>query len=435
MYNLKTAGTALFILSLSLVASCTQSSNTSSSNKISTSNAQTLYKEGNLSESSELYARVGESLLSSPNAGVLLAEEMFQKSLTIDSANPKANFYSAILAPKLTLKGFIPRFKKLHSNKKIIEKYESQIQDFGLPELTNFLWKLKPGTLEARELEDLRRFVRSEYAHELKNSLRKIALLEGKKFKLIPMVNENREEVCQVNEKNKIVECIDQGTKAKALSVTVDEHDVRALKVTYSTMRSSLLLGTTIGLQGYEDISAKVKAKSQKKALSDKDIVEVLATRPDFLRFEGSKEDLRELFLAKEEIIEDLIDFSKLRSELCNSSQRKDNLAKEICIDEDSADQLTNTLSFLIGPKEIVLGLDENGEEVSVEINLRALIDSGLTSLQDLMPKKFSKEGKALDYKDPTFAGIIPNGDLLLKLKLIRNQVASSSEVNSLSRL
>lgn len=421
MYKLKSIIWCLSISSLAFLTSCSEPSSKGAL-KLSSSHAQSLYNEGKLAESSDLYARVGEALISSPNGGIFLAEEMFQKSLSIDSTNSKANFYSAILAPQMTMKGFVPRFKKLSNDKISINKFENEISELGLPEVTDFYLKLKPGAVEAKELEDLRRFVRNEYAKELKNSLAKISLISGKNFKILPVINEEKTQICEVDSSGNAIICKDEEVKQKAVSVYIDEHDVKALKVSFSAMRSALLLSTSIGLKGVEEVSRKLEQKKQSsKKVSDKEIVDLLKTRPDFLRFEGSKNDLREIFLAKEEIIEDLIDFSKVRSELCDKSLRKNNLVKEICIDAETADRLSEVLTYIVGPKEILLGYDEDGREVSVEVNLRALVDSELTSLQDLLPNKFSKEGKILELKDPTFAGMIPNGDLLQKLKIVNS--------------
>ncbi|MBY0415661.1 MAG: hypothetical protein K2Q18_15920, partial [Bdellovibrionales bacterium] len=80
-------------------------------------------------------------------------------------------------------------------------------------------------------------------------------------------------------------------------------------------------------------------------------------------------------------------------------------------------------LGFVVGPKRIVLGLDDSGKEVEVEVDVRALLKTKTASLQELLPNKFDAKGKAVDVKDLTFKGIIPNGDLIEKMKTVVRSV------------
>lgn len=406
---------------LGLATGCNEANTEKVKSSTSTSKANSLIEEGKTSEAAEVYARIGEILLGTPQ-GIFHSEEMFSKSLSINPNNERANIYSAVLAPQLTLKGYLKRFNILDNskNKSNIAQSEKEINKLGLKEFTDFFLVMPKGTVEAKNMEDLRKFVRNEYVKELDNSIKKLEKIKEANLVLaldLNQYNKNKVKtvVCTVDTAGEYI-CDDEKAFLYEAKYNVDKYDIKALSIILRTQRNALTIVNSIGLQGFEDVVAKVKALSNK---SDREVVAAIKSQPKLLKLEGTRQDVVDIFDHVEETMNDLIDFSKISKEVCNSVERKDNLANSICVSEEAAEKIRDALTYVVGPKEVVLGVDAKGEDVTVEVNARALIDSQVANLQELLPTKFDSAGKAIAVKDLTFKGIIPNADLIKKLKTV----------------
>ena len=412
----------VLLSSLGLSVSCNNSGKTQNS-QISTMRASQLVSEGKTQDASEMYARIGEILLTKPE-GIIHAQTMFQKALDINKSNDKANLYSSILAPVLTAKGFVTRFKnvtELNNNKTInTDSFEKDVRGSGIPEFIDFALQMPEGATAAKNADDVRKFVRNEYVKELGNSIQKLQNIKSDVFtlnlELSAYSGKNKSVTYCTIQNGEVLDCQEQYSAIKNANITVDSYDVKALKMYLRTQKNALLVATSFGLEGSKYVADILKNKTSH---TDKEVVEALKTQPNFLRIAGTKEDLREIFDNTEEILNDMIDFSKISKTVCKSQERTSNLFNDVCVSERSAETMSEALLFVAGPKSVTLGHDINGREVSVEVNLKGLMDSNVSSLQELLPVKFDYKGRATDIKDLTFAGIIPNADLIEKLKTV----------------
>ncbi len=405
---------------LAFTAACSDPKvNKSSSKALTTVEASKLIDAGNNEEGAEVYARMGEILLTKAE-GTVYAEAMFAKSLEAHSFNNKANLYSAVLGPAMTLKGYVSRAKPLATDeysKEALKELEQRIRASEIKEFIDFALVPKADKKQMMKMDDVRKFLRNEYAIELKNSLEKLDKVKSDvvlNFSNSPM--KKRYESGQSCDSG-VDQCVQQISFSAAPStIRIDSYDLKALKILLKTQRSALLIASSIGLNGYEELSDMAE---KGKIGSDRDAVAAIKSIPELLKIEGSKDDLREIFDHSEEVMNDLIDFSKISAKICNMESRSSNAFESICVSEMAAEKINEILLFVAGPKSLVLGKNEQGEDVMVEVDLKALINSNVSSLQELLPNKFDSKGRAIDLKDHTFAGIIPNGDLLSKLKTV----------------
>lgn len=419
---------ATFISLMAFGAGCSQKQAESTST-ISTIKADQLSAQGNVNEASEMYARIGELLLSTPE-GVIHANDMFLKSLELDVRNDKANFYSALISPPLTMKGFITRFKVLNENDKIeaeqMRILEEKIKASGVKEFIDFALVLPKGKTPAKNLEDVRKFYRHDYVSALSKSLIKLDNIKSEHFTLdlnIAAYNNqsSANPVCVT--KTDSTECetyvFTSTKKTDRIRYAVDNYDLKALKIILKTQKNALVLAYSVGLEGYENIVARLGKMAKP---TDRDIVAAIKNEPNFLKIDGNRDDLKDLFDHTEEVMNDLIDFSKISKEICEAENRKDHIAQNICVSEAAAEKISDILMYVVGPKSVVIGRDSEDKDVTIEVNLRALLNEKVTSLKQILPNKFDANGKAIDLKDATFGGIFPNGDLLSKFKqVVRN--------------
>lgn len=413
------------VTSLGLTTGCKQTeTNKSPSHAVSAIAAEQLVQAGKIDEAAEMYSRVGEILLSRPE-GIVHANEMFKKSLALNSSHSKSNVYSAMMAPLLSVKGFLPRFKNVIGTDKSdlnrVTSLEKQIREKEVQEFIDFALVMPADTMPAARIDDVRKFVRNEYVKELKNSIRKLDNIQAENFVMNLNISTYKEPAkeqyssCPYTGDNEITCQSVPARKNSNIKYSVDKHDIKALKIILKTKKNALTLANSIGLVGFEAIAGKLNNKRS----TDQEVISAIRSQKNLLKIEGSRDELNEIFTHTEEVLNDLIDFARISKEVCHSKDRENNIANNICVTEAAAEKINELLMFVVGPKSVVLGQDQDGEEVSVEIDLRALLNSRVSSLQELLPTKFDSRGKAIEVKDLTFAGIIPNADLITKLKAV----------------
>lgn len=419
-----TAVLPVFLLaSLGLVTSCTEVKKNEQSSileSVSVSEASKLEVEGKSTEASEMYSRIGEILLSKPE-GVIHAQKMFKKSLELNANDSKANIYSSLLSPVLTTQGFLTRFSEVlqKSGKVDINASMQNLAKLNIKEFTEFALVMPSGKSEAKNFEDLRKFVRQEYVQELESSIKKLDSIKSEKIVLsYADLSSYSGKILTSTAMNEaaIAREVENASKVSNKEYTVDNYDIKALKIILKSQKNALTIASSVGLSGFEEVAEKIKSTSAK---TDKEIIAAIRSQPNLLNIDGSKEDLREIFNSTEEVLNDLIDFSKISNEMCGSESKSTTLSSRICVTQAGADKINELLMFVVGPKSIIVGYDKNGEEVLVDLDLRALIDSRTSNLQELLPREFDANGKALNIVDHTFGGIIPNADLISKLKSV----------------
>ena len=399
---------------------------------VSTKEASKLEEQGKNAEAADMYSRIGEILLSKPE-GIIHAQEMFKKSLKLDPNDAKANIYSSLLNPVLTSKGFLTRFSaQLEKNGNVdVAAEKEKLAKMNVKEFTEFALTMPSGKTAAKNYEDVRKFIREDFVQELDASIKMLdnvkaertvlSYLDLSSSKAAPTSSATSAVITSSDapkswDEAAIEREVEHASTVANKEYVVDNYDIKALKIILKTHKNALTIATSIGLSGVEEVVAKIKSTSAK---TDKQIIAAIKSQPQFLNIEASKEELTTIFDHTEEVMNDMIDFSKISKEVCGTDARKANLASNICVSEAAADKINELLMFVVGPKSVLLGYDANNEEVLVEVNLRGLVYTRVFSFQELLPTKFDSNGKAVDVADQTFGGIIPNGDLISKLKTV----------------
>ncbi|MEA9355100.1 hypothetical protein SHI21_02755 [Bacteriovorax sp. PP10] len=389
---------------------------------LSKTEANKLEELGKKAEAAEMYSRIGEILLSKPE-GIIHAQAMFKKSLELNAHDGKANIYSSVLSPLLTTKGFLNRFGDLLQKeaKTDINASKEKLAKMNVQEFTELALVMPAGKASAKNAEDLRKFIRQEYVQELGASIKKLENIKAEKTVLSYLDISRSYSVTTSESRGTMDDAaiereVEHASTVSNKQFVVDNYDIKALKIILKSQKNALTIASSIGLTGFEEVAAKIKSTSAK---TDKQIIAAIRTQPNLFKIDGSKEDLKDIFDHTEEVMNDLIDFSKISKEVCGAEDRKENLASNVCVTEASADKINELLMFVVGPKSVLIGYDANNEEVLVDVNLRGLIDSRVSSLQELLPTKFDSKGRAVDVADQTFGGIIPNGDLISKFKTV----------------
>lgn len=414
--------TALFMTaSLMTLASCAKQTAVVKK-PVSEIQAASLLDQGKPDEAASVYSRIGELLLTNP-AGVIHANEMFNKALSLNKNDPKANLYSSAIAPALLAQGFTRRFNSILNDKQRarLKEIEERTNAEGIQELIDFATTLSAGKTNVRTYKEAKKVLQNELLAELIKSTEKINAIKVKNFSIgiTRAVKKGTDINCEQIDQNWT--CTESSKAPMPLALNVDQYDLQALRATYKTYETELRILTLLNV---DDLEAVVNQSKKKDALSDREATTLLKKYPALFKID-SKADLVQLFNQSESILNDFLDFASMRETLCENSDRTEHIAGQICVSENEEDQLKEIITLLAGPNLFTLGLDENGREVEILLNLRAWEKTSFTGLQDLLPDQFDEEGRALDLKDKTFGGLFPNGDFLEKLK----QIKKSEEV------
>lgn len=371
------------ILLSTLLVSC---SNDLKSKKIPPSQAQAsqLIKAGKLDEASAMLSSLAEESLKDAK-NILKADVEFTTALELNEKDPRANFYSAFTSLTAVAQGFSVRFDNFLDEKQKIElkKAEQKIIETGASDLIAFATKMHPKMHEVSTMKDARKFLRVELIEALKESHKKLE-------------NVGSGITLNISEK----------------PITLDEHDLKLIKATFRAYETTLRMALLFNL---DDLDAAFKEAENKNVVTDKQTIELIKRYPDLFKL-SSNEDLRSALNGLEDILNSYIEFSTARDSLC-TAERAQNILGMICIDDETAEVMKQYNLLLAGPTSLSIGSDENGNAVEILVNLRAWENSNFQGLQSLLPVSFNAQGKVNDVADKTFKGLIPNGDLIEKLK------------------
>lgn len=371
------------VLLSSLLVSC---SNDLKSKRIppSQSAASQLIKSGKLVEASAMLSSLAEESLKDPK-NILKADVEFTTALELNEKDPRANFYSAFTSLTAVTQGFAVRFENFLDEKQKIElkKAEERIIQTGASDLIAFATKMHPNMHQVSTMKDARKFLRKELLEELKNSQKKLE-------------NVNSSITLNISDK----------------PITLDEHDLKLIKSTFRVYETAVRIALLFNL---DDIDAAFKEAEEKNIVTDKQTVELLKRYPDLFKL-SSNEDLKSSLNGLEDVLNSYIEFSTARDSLC-TEERSQSALGMICIDDETAEVLKQYNLLLAGPSMLTIGKDEDGRAIEILVNLRAWENSSFQGLQSLLPVSFNKDGKINDVADKTFKGLIPNGDLIEKLK------------------
>jgi hypothetical protein len=163
---------------------------------------------------------------------------------------------------------------------------------------------------------------------------------------------------------------------------------------------------------------ANIRAHGPKGHMTAEEVTNLLREFPDLLTLEHDNE-LGEVAKNATAAIKNTLALDDMKSELCSGKSRneKTSLFFPICLDIEMVNSLRMGADLLAGPKEIVLGQDDSGQDVKILIDLTKVLKTPIADIKALLPVSFDNDGNPVDYPDQTMGGLFPNGDLIAKFK------------------
>ena len=398
--------------------------------KVNEDIAKRLKAQGRINESAEMYARIGELLLLPE--GFVYANSMFEKALRIDPNNPRANFYSAFLAPFVKFEGFLERFKIVMKEDNV-NRIRREILKSDFDELKDFVLKMKDKKGPFKNYGEVQQFVKDEIIPELEKSIIKINNLKDNGFEIkislarLGLDNDYKWEYtknCNRSIENNEWECtyeyfeysiprIDRIKKA-----TVDNTDVMILNGYFVTLLNYAKVATSYKVQGLRKFLDELDIMDGE--FSDKDFTEKLVKYEGLFKIDEDQR-LRDVQEDTVDILKNFLYFASVQDKLCKSNERVNNLITSYCITTTGVLEIDKALSFLAGPEMYYLGKNQvDDQKVEVLVDLNVLFNGEITDIKNLLPNSFDIEGRGVNYPDPTFGGLFPDADIIGKLKATR---------------
>jgi len=420
---MKTKTLSLAVLSLAsmLTVSCSNSNPNVKKESLSQVQVNSLVSAGKTNEAAALLSTMAERILLNSPENILAADELFNKALELNKNDPKANLYSSFTSLTKVTKGFAKRFNSLLTpeQKAELKRIENDMNNKGLYDLVDFANNIQDSKKNVSNYKDAKKFLKSELLQEIKNSSVRISLINDQKFQLI-VPNKSSVEACAYSEEAGW-NC--ETEKAKSVKqIAFDQYDAKAIKSIFKSYETELTIALMFNT---DDLQLAAKEIQSHEKSTDQEVVAIIKKYPNLLKIE-SKDDLRTVFQNTESVLNEFIDFASMRDSLCNEEVRSNHLSGPICIDDEQLENMKQGITLIAGPSEILIGKDQNGNDVEILVNLRAWEESSFKGLQSLLPNSFDENGKAKSIKDKTFGGLFPNGDFLEKMENVKKSSAES---------
>lgn len=400
--------------------------------EVGESEIQQFIAAGKNQEAANKYVRLGEILLSTE--GFTYSDEMFDKALELDEYNDKANFYSAVVKPKMIFKGFFARLRKLATNnqRKHMDKFEKDIKGRNIPEIEEFISQMPKDKSSFNTFEEIRLFMQNEYIPELQKSVLKLEKISMTPFEILfnkSRYGKKKEEwgysySCQ--EYNGQWSCYSysystaRSDNYRNEKFKIGPVEISLLKSTVKTQINMTILSSFFSLDNAKEIVSKIKSLDNTNKITDESVVNIINQQHEtFMVYDASQ--FTDFIKNGEEVLQDLLNFTTMQDELCKNTERKLNLVTSFCMSPDDVDDIKQALLLVAGPTMIELGVNKyTGKPVKIVIDMNSFFLNMVTDLKELLPVAFNSKGRAVEFADPTFSGLFPYGDLTFKLKLIK---------------
>ncbi len=363
----------------------------------------------------EQMALAGEQLLSVWN--FMLADKVFNWSLSKDPTNKRAQFYSALLKPIMVTKGLAVRVRPYYRNNGGTKSLDKTLDTLPNSSLKTFL---TDGVEDIKDLKDVQTLLVQE--RDAWNDLRKF-LIANQTMNLVlnmnPMtfqdkVNKGMSENCKIEEDgdhNVVVTC----DYAHAFEKKVNVADLLALRQMAASEVLFLSLYTSYSVDGLESLF-----KLDQKNLTEQQRIEYVENNlPAAAKLRKDNNlslipDLGSDFLTAARWV------LQYQQSLCpqktswSSVKRPGYLVdgNDFCIYDMSKTEQDLVIfeSALHGPISVVLTTKENIKK-STQVNYLALITNPVEDLRSLAPSSFNACGKAASLRDKTMGGTFPLAD------------------------
>ncbi len=411
----------------------------------STQTAKLLYDSGDPIGSAEYYAKIGELLLR--DRSIELSHQLFTQALGIDPKNIRANFYSAFTGIIIKTKGIktrsalynpsisIPNHDFFNEASDVTgEITQSTRTSIQSATARDSGWEIFFNSLEANSPittnEDFRIYYLNEIlpafveAKSKMNVLKNISSTYSTEFNVdlddllgrTPTHYQTRNCYYYSNGRYDCYD-YDYNTSLGARKFYITEAILKAIEWDIDYYISSLEIGTTYRLTGFENMHAVVKRRIRTGQMSGpqqyKLWMSLFKTQPMFLTREGSlnKLDLKARF---ESMIQSAFEIQE--SGLCQSQSAHEQPFCEILKDTVGLNQARRIFS---GSVNLVLGYDRRYQPVKVQLNLPGFLSNDPVDLKQLFPRTDDLETAP----DATFAGLFPDRDFAKKLKTVKYSI------------
>ncbi len=363
----------------------------------------------------EQMALAGEQLLSVWN--FMLADKIFNWSLSKDPTNKRAQFYSAFLKPIMVTKGLAVRLRPYYKNNGGTQSLDKNIATLPNSSLKTFLLD---GVEDVKDLKDIQTLLVEQ--RNAWNDFRKF-LIANQTMNLVlnmnPMtfqdqVNKGMSDKCKIeedNDHNVVVTC----DYAHAFEKKVNVADLLALRQMAASYVLFLSLYTSYSVDGIETL-----LKMDQKNLTEQQRIEYVENNLPAaakLRKDNSLSlipDLGSDFLAATKWVIQYQQNLCPRKTTPASVKRPGYLVdgENFCISDlnKTEQDLVILESALRGPISVVLTTKENIKK-STQVNYLALIANPVEDLRSLAPSSFNACGKAATLRDKTMGGTFPLAD------------------------
>jgi hypothetical protein len=207
----------------------------------------------------------------------------------------------------------------------------------------------------------------------------------------------------------------------------VDQYDLKIIESSLMAIADSIRVGTAYSYKDIEVMARRLRALSDIREqagvqLSSQDVVGVVKQFNNLFVLE-SDQQLSAIPESTGQALRNMLDLANMQDQLCNSTARSalNSLIYPICLSANVASSLKMGLDLLAGPASVNLGNDVNGNSVNITADLSLVLKNPPKDLKALLPTAFDSSGNPINYPDPTFGGLFPNGDLIAKLGQMGN--------------
>ena len=351
-------------------------------------------------EKAQRFSDLGERALEAPRAAHL-AIDAFEEALKNDSENTKANFYSALLLPVLSLKGMAIKMTKIATPEAIAEMISKILSDIKNADARNLVSEFLSGAAVGEVFKtpsEAQAYLVSKVLPTLAESQKRLSkVLENPHFSVTLHTDQWGEAHNWYGRRN---------------AVTLDHAETHAIEVGLKGVATYIKILAAYNLDAAIALRDEYQGRRQ---ATFKEVVESIKKHAKFLTLnEGGAENLKSILADGSDAIEGL----KIIANMLNGSRdkdRHDNLLPPFQTKYDYADFMQGLVwatEVLAGPMEFTM--EKNGRSKVIWIDFTAMLANPVQDLKSVLPTEFDTTGKyGKVYPDVKFGGIVPNGDLI----------------------
>lgn len=399
------------------------------------SNKRTVSTERLGTESDKDYAkkltRIGEILVNNP-VGMVHADDLFEQALAIDPSNNKAKFYSAFTKILMSMEGFAARAKDIDGDSSGYDRAIKQLnENIKYPEYVDYL-KGNFRDPKFENYQDVKRFFQTKVTGAFDKAIERLESIDGDiELTITQLKTENTEATYDCGDLNDVeieeIECeIDEPETMDSISALpaqiskVDDIDTKVIANGLRVYSAMLKLYTGYSIEGQKEITSQVQAKEGTlgRELTDKEMHEIILKYPNYITLEADHQTA-EVLEDLNRITEAAMDLEALNNKYCDNDTRENNIIKVICVSEEESESIDQMMKYLSGPTEVSLGVDAQGNEVMVLMDLPTYLKNPLRDLKSLITGEYNDDGSMNMISEPELNGLFPNRDLLEKSKLV----------------